>query len=94
MLTMTEPHMALFIALTGVGKTHLAQDLLEKEYLSHFAFIVILCPMLKHNEMYKSQEWFWTDRHIIPIELSNRLHDWIKKTGKLLAGSKTFFLDS
>ena len=29
---MKEPHTALFIAPTGVGKTHLALSLLETEY--------------------------------------------------------------
>ena len=51
---MKEPHTALFIAPTGVGKTHLALDLLESEYKNHFDFIVIICPTLEHNEMYKS----------------------------------------
>ena len=42
-LNMTEPHMALFVALTGVGKTHLALDSLKREYLNHFNFIIIFC---------------------------------------------------
>ena len=50
MLMMKEPHTALFVALTGVGKTHLTLDLLEKEYKNYFDFIIIICPMLKHNE--------------------------------------------
>ena len=29
MLTMLEPHTALFVVPTGVGRTHLAMDLLE-----------------------------------------------------------------
>ena len=33
---MKEPHTALFIASTGVGKTHLALSLLETEYRNHF----------------------------------------------------------
>ena len=32
---MKEPHIALFIAPAVVGKTHLALDLLEKEYKNH-----------------------------------------------------------
>ena len=54
---MKEPHTALFIAPTGVGKTHLALDLIESEYRHHFNFIVIICPTLEHNEMYKSRGW-------------------------------------
>ena len=43
---MKELHTALFIAPTGVGKTHLALSLLEAEYRNHFDFIVIICPTL------------------------------------------------
>ena len=53
MLTMKEPHTALFIAPTGVGNTHLALDLLEKEYKNHFDFIIIICPTLRYNKMYQ-----------------------------------------
>ena len=67
---MKEPHTALFIAPTGVGKTHLALDLLESEYRNHFNFIIIICPMLAHNETYKSQGWVWTE--VIPIEPGNQ----------------------
>ena len=44
---MKEPHTALFVAPTGVGKTHLAFSLLENEYRNHLDFIVIICPTLK-----------------------------------------------
>ena len=44
-LTMTEPHMALFVAPVGVGRIHLALDLLEQEYFHHFDFVVILCAI-------------------------------------------------
>ena len=37
---MKESHTALFIAKTGVGKTHLALSLLENEYRNHFDFVV------------------------------------------------------
>ena len=50
---MKEPHTALFVAPTGVGKTHLALNLLENEYRNHFDFIVIICSTLAHNEKYK-----------------------------------------
>ena len=49
---MKEPHTALFVAPTGVGKTHLALSLLENEYRNHFDFIVIICPTLAHNSIY------------------------------------------
>ena len=43
---MKEPHTALFVAPTGVGKTHLA---FETEYRNHFDLIVIICPTLSQS---------------------------------------------
>ena len=51
---MKEPHTALFVAPTGVGKTHLALSLRETEYRNHFDFIVIICPTLRYNSTYKN----------------------------------------
>ena len=89
---MKEPHTALFIAPTGVGKTHLALSLLETEYINHFDFIVIICPTLSYNSTYKSRSWVWNDPDVIPIEPGNQLYYLIKKISDLLAGDKTLFL--
>ena len=89
---MKEPHTALFVAPTGIGKTHLALNLLEKEYTNYFDFIIIICPTLKHNETYRSRKWVWTDPEVIFINPGNSLYGWIEKIGNLLVGSKTLFL--
>ena len=83
---MKEPHTALFVALTGVGKALLALNLLESEYRNHFDFIVIICPTLAHNKTYKSQGWVWNDPDVIPIEPDNNLYYLIEKISNLLAG--------
>ena len=89
---MKEPHTALFIAPTGVGKTHLALNLLKNEYRHHFDFIVIICPTLEHNETYKSRGWVWNDPDVILVEPDNNLYYLIEKISKMLTGSKTLFL--
>ena len=89
---MKEPHTALFVAPAGVGKTHLALNLLENEYRNHFDFIVIICPTLVHNETYRSRGWFWTDPRVFLIEPGNHLYNWIMMVGNELAGCKTLFL--
>ena len=89
---MKQPHTALFVALTGVAKTHLALSLLENEYRNHFDFIVIICPTLAHNSTYKSRGWVWNDPEVIPIEPGNQLYYLIEKISNLLAGSITLFL--
>ena len=92
-LTLKEPHTALFVAPTGVGKTYLALNLLERQYYNHFDFIIIICPTLRHNETYKSRKWFWVDPYVILVEPSNNnLFDWIEKLEKILAGYRTLFL--
>ena len=89
---MKEPHTALFIAPTGVGKTHLALNLLENEYRNHFDFIVTICPTLRYNSTYKSRGWVWNDPDVIPIKPCNQLYYLIEKISNLLAGSATLFL--
>ena len=89
---MKEPHTALFIAPTGVGKIHLALSLIENEYRNHFNFIVIICSILAQNESYKSRGWVWNDPEVIPIEPGNQLYYLIEKISNLLAGSVTLFL--
>ena len=89
---MKEPHTAVFVAPTGVGKAHLALNFLEKEYKNHFDFIIIICPMLKHNETYQSRKWVWTDPEVIVVQPGNSLYSCIEKIGNILAGSKTVFL--
>ena len=89
---MKEPHTALFIGPTGVGKTHLALSLVENEYRNHFDFIVIICQTLAHNETYRRRGWAWNDSNVIPIELGNNLYYLIEKISKMLTGSKTLFL--
>ena len=84
---MKGPQAELFVALT-----HLALDLLERDYFDHFDFIVIICTTLLYNSTYRSRKWFWTDHYIITIEPCNHLYDYIEKIGNLLAGSKTLFL--
>ena len=87
---MKEPHTALFVAPTGVGKTHLALSLLENEYRNHFDFIVIICPITYTT--YKSRGWVWNDSDVIPVEPGNQLCYLIEKISNLLAGDKTLFL--
>ena len=87
-----ELHTALFVAPTGVGKTHLALSLLENEYNNHFDFTVIICPTLAYNEMYKSRGWVWNDPEVILEEPDNQLYYLIKKYSNSLAGSKVLFL--
>ena len=87
---MKELHIALFVAPTGVGKTHLALSLLETEYRNYFDFIVIICPTLRYNSTYKNRSWVWNDPAVIPIEPGNNLSYLIEKISNLLIGDKPY----
>ena len=89
---MKEPHTALFVVPTGVGKTHSALSLLETEYRNHFDFIVIICPTLRYKSAYKNRSWLWNDPDVIPIEPGNQLYYLIEKISNLIDGDKTQFL--
>ena len=89
---MLEPHTALFVAPTRIGKTHLALDLLEREYPNDFDFVVIFSPTLQYNKTYHQRKWFNTNLCIIQIKLGNHLYDYIEKIGNIWPGSKTLFL--
>ena len=89
---MKEPHTALFVVPTGVGKTHLALNLKENEYIDCFDFIVIICPTLQYNQTYRQQKWFWKDPYMILVEPGSQLYEWIQNLGKILAGYKTLFI--
>ena len=87
-----DPHTALFVAPTSVGKTYKALRLLETEYKNHFDFIIIICPTLKHNKTYRNWKFLWDDEYIIPIEPKNQLYEIIEELSNMLAGLKTLFL--
>ena len=89
---MKEPHTALFVAPTGVEKTHLALNLLKNENRNHFDFIEITCPTLRYNSTYKIRSWVWNDPDVIPIKQGNQLYYLIEKISNLLTGSATLFL--
>ena len=82
----------MFVAPTGVGKTHLALILLETEYTNHFSFIVITCPTLRCNSTYKNRSWVWINPDVIPIAPGNNLYYLIEKISDLLTGYNTLFL--
>ena len=87
-----EPHTAVFVAPTGIGKTHLALDCLAKKCKNYFEFFTIICPTLKHNETYRRQKWFWNNPKVILIEPGNSLYYWIENMSNFSAELKTLFL--
>ena len=80
-----EPHTSIFIGQTGCGKTHLASELIEKEYIKHFDFIIIICATLREsNKTYHVKERIKNDDKVWLVDPKDILYQWIKKLSELL----------
>ena len=79
-----EPHRAIFTGQTKCGKTHLALEIIQKEYNKHFDYIVIICPTLRENFAYHAKEWIKTSDSAWLVDPKDSLYQWIKKLPELL----------
>ena len=87
-----KPHTGIFTGQTGCGKTHLALDLIEKEYNKHFDFIIIICSMLQENSTYHAKEWIKNNDKVWLIEPKDNLYPWIQKLSELLRFFEVLFI--
>lgn len=92
MEVLREPCTSLFVAMTGVGKTHLCLDLIENEYNNYFEYVVVICPTLYYNKTYLDRKWFWKDDNIILIDSFNDLNKILDMIGQILSGYSTLFI--
>ena len=47
----------IIVGMTACGKTHYLLELLEKDYMNHFEFIILLCPTFEWNKTYREWEY-------------------------------------
>ena len=88
-----KPHTAIFIGQTGCEKTHLALDLIGKEYNKHFDYIIIICPALReNNKTYHAKEWIKNDDNVWLVDPKDNLYQWIKKLSGLLQFLEALFI--
>ena len=87
------PHSAMFVGVTGSGKTEFLLRLLETVYKSHFEFIVILCPTILDNKTYLSRKWIFDNKNVfIVCDIEGKLNEWIKLFKNVLKGHQTLFI--
>ena len=87
-----EPHTAIFSGPTGVGKTHLVLNLIEKYYDKHFDKIVVLCPTIRWNKTYLSRSWVRKDPDVWLVEPKDQLYNYIEKLSNLESGNAVLFI--
>ena len=75
-----EPHTSIFIGQTGCEKTHLALELIEKEYNKHFDFIIIICATVREStKTYHAKERIKNDDKVWLVDPKDILYQRIKK---------------
>ena len=63
----------LISGITNCGKTHFVLDLIEKEYLHKFDFIIIICPTYMENKTY-CRKFIYCDNDVIPLSVEENLN--------------------
>lgn len=75
---MKTPFNMLIVGMTACGKTYYLLDMIEKEYMNHFDYIILICPTLEWNKTYR--EWkFLKDPDFIAIQCEQDNVDVILK---------------
>ena len=87
-----EPHTTIFTGPTGCRKTHLALELIEKEYNKHFDYIIIICQTLRWNKTYHSKDLIKNDDKVWLVEPKDKLYKQIEKLSQLLVCFETLFI--
>ena len=86
------PTIAMFIGQPESGKSNCALNLLRKEYLSSFEYVVLICPTVRCNKTYLDCPFIWKDDSFFVIEPGDQLLKWVDKLSKLLIGKETLFI--
>jgi len=63
----------LISGITNCGKTHFVLDLLEKEYIHKFDYIIIICPTFMENKTYV-RKFIDSDPNVIPLAVKENLN--------------------
>ena len=69
-------HLAKISRQTSCGKTVFILDLLQGPYQGFFRHIMLLCPTIEHNKIYRQCPWLWTDPEVYVLDPGERLHDY------------------
>jgi len=91
-MEVTEPHTAMFAGPTGCGKSKKVVDLLQKEYLHHYEYIILLCPTIRENRTYLECSPLWEDDDVFLINPKDQLLEYIEKFSDLFRGSEVLFV--
>ena len=75
---MTTPFNMIIVGKIGCGKTKYLLDMLERDHMSHFQYIFLICPTFENNTTYR--EWKHEsdeDYIVIPCDQDHVEH-WLK----------------
>ena len=89
---METPFNMIINGMTGCGKTYYLLNFLERNYMNHFEYIVIICQTFSWNETYQECK-FLKDPDLITIECEQECIDLIiRYTVKIFQGTNTLII--
>ena len=60
----------MIVGMTACGKTQYLLEMLERDYMGHFDFIVLLCPTFEWNKTYRDWKYIH-DKDVIAVPFSS-----------------------
>ena len=75
---METPFNMIIVGMTACGKTHYLLSMLEKDYMKHLEYIILLCPTFEWNKTYNECK-YKDDKDFIAIPCGQDSIDCVLK---------------
>ena len=86
------PFNMIITGMKGCGKTYYVLNFIEKNYMNHFDYIIIICPTFSWNKTYEQWKYI-DDSDINTIECSQDcIDDMLKYVAKIYRGTNSLII--
>ena len=86
------PFNMLIVGMSACGKSKYLLDMLQKDYVNYFDYIVLICPAFDYNKTY--QNWrYINDKDFIAINCDQeQVHIILKHVSDVYKGSNSLII--
>ena len=86
------PFNMIIAGMTGCGKTFYLLNFIEKNYMNHFDYIIIICPTFSWNKTYENWKYI-NDPDIIIIECQqDYINNMLRFVSKISQGTNSLII--
>ena len=86
------PFNMIITGMTGCGKTYCLLNFIEKNYVNHFDYIIIICPTFSWNKTYENWKYI-NDPDIIIIECQqDYIDNMLRFASKIYRGTNSLII--